>query len=679
MGTWNLRRARVSLIAVIRASLAAAAACTLVSGSAHADHVSGLRSELLVEARHEVDVTLERGFARLRVRRTVFNGGDRHDQATFMIDLPRGAVATSLATLGTLSGRPHWFAGELMEAEAAAARYRELTGIGGYYPKDPALLSWRSQGQLALQVFPCAPKLEKSIEYTLLLPTRYEEGAHRVELPALGTSDLSASLVVRPGNPRDTLFIDGKRARAGARLKPKQDDSIELAIAPASSDTVAGELAVVPFSDTRVLTRFAVQAAPQLSRAPRGAFVVVALDASRSVSQASLDAQTSAASAYLSHLPDARVEVLLFDREVRRRYGSFVAAKRARQDLEALPIEQHNGSAVDLALAEAEKLLAKTPAGRPRRILLMTDGLARSKLRPDRLKSALGTSGAIAHVAITNSGGVELSRDDAHVWAPAPRSTGGLLWQLSATEDAGSRAALTKATLELVRPIRIDRLRVYSPDLALGEREAAPERLDEGEGHEDTFIGPREVSWIRVEGELWSKPVRRAFHPDAGAAKRWAALVFGGDLVDELNEAEMMVLAKRGGAVSPVTSYLAIEPGVRPSTEGIEWGDATGSAFGAGGVAVRMGATAVSGRIAPIDRQAFLQDALRSAWRACGGQPGTGQVSFETTLSEVVDVTSVDIGDAKDPLLSRCLSEAAWDLALTPHFSDEWNVWSVGV
>ena len=33
----------------------------------------------------------------------------------------------------------------------------ELTGVGGYYPKDPALLSWRSQSQLALQVFPVAP------------------------------------------------------------------------------------------------------------------------------------------------------------------------------------------------------------------------------------------------------------------------------------------------------------------------------------------------------------------------------------------------------------------------------------------------------------------------------------------------------------------------------------------
>ena len=47
---------------------------------------------------------------------------------------------------------------------------------------------------------------------------------------------------------------------------------------------------------------------------------------------------------------------------------------------------------------------------------------------------------------------------------------------------------------------------------------------------------------------------------DADAAKRWAALVFGSHLLSTLSEDEMMVLARHGGAVSPVTSYLAIEP-----------------------------------------------------------------------------------------------------------------------
>ena len=39
----------------------------------------------------------------------------------------------------------------------------------------------------------------------------------------------------------------------------------------------------------------------------------------------------------------------------------------------------------------------------------------------------------------------------------------------------------------------------------------------------------------------------------------------------------MMRAAAAGGAVSPVTSYLSIEPGTRPSTEGF------GEEFGTGG------------------------------------------------------------------------------------------------
>ena len=85
-----------------------------------------------------------------------------------------------------MDGAPRWFVGELMEAEAAAAKYHELTGIGGYYPKDPALLSWRSQGHLALQVFPVPPGERKTVSYTLEMPTEYRDGRHELTIPALG-------------------------------------------------------------------------------------------------------------------------------------------------------------------------------------------------------------------------------------------------------------------------------------------------------------------------------------------------------------------------------------------------------------------------------------------------------------------------------------------------------------
>ena len=64
------------------------------------------------------------------------NAGARHDQALFDLYLPESAAAVGLRTLGLVDGRPHWFPGELMEAEAAARKYERLTGIGGAYPKD---------------------------------------------------------------------------------------------------------------------------------------------------------------------------------------------------------------------------------------------------------------------------------------------------------------------------------------------------------------------------------------------------------------------------------------------------------------------------------------------------------------------------------------------------------------
>lgn len=168
-------------------------AAMLLPGAAQADEVSGLRSDQVFERRQRVEVTMDRGHATVVVRRTVENLGPRHDQVTFQIDVPPTAVAVALRTLGARDGQPTWFRGDLLEAEEAARRYQELTGIGGYTPKDPALLSWRSQGELALQVFPVPPRQEKTVEYTFQLPTEYAHGRDLVKLPR----EMTQGLIVR--------------------------------------------------------------------------------------------------------------------------------------------------------------------------------------------------------------------------------------------------------------------------------------------------------------------------------------------------------------------------------------------------------------------------------------------------------------------------------------------------
>ena len=101
---------------------------------------------------------------------------------------------------------------------------------------------------------------------------------------------------------------------------------------------------------------------------------------------------------------------------------------------------------------------------------------------------------------------------------------------------------------------------------------------------------PRRAS--SLAGTLWSDPIRREVAPLAGFSRQTAAFVFGADEYHELSDDEMMTVAMMGGAVSPVTSYVAAEPGTRPSTIGLPGrggfgtigaGSGSGMGYGTGG------------------------------------------------------------------------------------------------
>ncbi len=646
----------------------------LLARRAEADQFSALRSDQLVEKKHRIDVRLARGHATLVVERVVFNGGPRHDEAIFWIEVPQGAVATGLRTMGQLQGKPKWFAGELMEAEAAAAKYRELTGIGGYYPKDPALLSWRHQGLLALQVFPCPPGEEKRVEYTLELPTQYSEGKHQLLLDPLGTESLLAELVVRPAERGDRVFVNGREVKPGARVTFVRDQQLSLALAPNQQGFVEGELAVRATAEQRYLRRVDLYAAPQLSEVPKQADLIVLLDGSRSIAEPLRAGAIAAAQAYLSHWADAEAQVLVFDRQVHAPLGGFASAEQAALDLEALTVSAKNGSNVEAALLEADRLLALRPAKRPRRIVLFTDALTHSKLTVERLQAALPNSNALVHIGVLSHQGVSLVRFDEHPWQSVARASGGLVWHAPVEADAGAAEALRDAYEDWVRPLRLDRLSVDTHSRIELE---LPEALAEGEALSGLALDPVGIGRVTLRGELWASPVQRTVAVSTPATVRWSALVFGSPLLDELSEAEMMPLALYGGAVSPVTSYLAIEPGVRPSTEGIEYGSGGGGrGFGAAAPRVRMGGTKVSGP--PFDHHAWLDEQLSDAWRACGGR-GSANVGFETTLAEIVLVDEARGLSYRDLVADRCLEQALWELDLPDQFEAEHEGWQLFV
>jgi hypothetical protein len=629
---------------------------------AQADTVDGTRFDV-VERAHTIDVRLEHGHATLVVTRVVENPGAKSDQATFHIDLPEGAVATRLRTAGVgPNGQPIWFEGELMEAEAAAKKYEELTGIGGYYPKDPALLSWRTQHHLALQVFPVPPKSTKTVEYTLRIPMKYAEGSYLLQLPRIGTTELPARVRFTAADPLESVVVNG--VSGGGVVEASKD--LEVRLKP-RGPLVDGALSSTSFARDRVLVHARIAAAPRLGEVPANAAVVVLIDASVSM-RADLPSAVAAAQAYVANLPPtASVEVLTFDRVVHAPFGGALSAKDALAKLSSFNPTPANGSQVDDALAQADaKLAASASSSSARRILLLTDLRTRAALTAERFGRRTLASGALLHLASVHAGTAHVERNDESPWATLPRATGGLFW--NAECDVRGSAAQRKVFEEWARPIRIDKLKVTG----MPANFAAPETLNEGDGLEHFDIESAPVGTVTLEGELWSRSVKWSAAPTDSENRRWAGLVFGSHLLSQLSEPEEMTLALAGRAVSPVTSYLAIEPGVRPSTDGLEEGEGEGG--GGHGMGIGLGSIGTighgGGSASSFDPQAFLDRELTSAARGCGVGVDMGTTAkVESTVDELVDVRDVALTPVRDAKKEACVRERLWQVALPRDFT----------
>jgi hypothetical protein len=662
--------------------LAVVTAICLLAGKVAADSLASTRTSGLREHKSRIALSFAHDHVELVVQRSVFNSAEISDQATWLIDLPEGAVATALRTRSVGASSPRWFQGELMEAEKAAERYRELTGIGGYYPKDPALLSWRGQSLLALQVFPCPAHAEKVVEYTLRMPTEYRDGAYHVSLPAMGTEERLAELHVEAKHAEDRLLLNGVPVRRDGNIAFDRRNAHDLALVPAAA-TLEVDLVSLPFAQQRVLTRFAIRAAPRLSRVPERAYLVIAIDASRSTDNEFEGAAKTAIAAYLSNFTDAQVEFITFDRQSTRVLGRFVDVKTARRALSSLALSRKNGSAVDLALFEADQLLASVPPGHPRRIVLVTDGLARASLTGERLRGALSQSDALVHVGLLGAAReAELSRRDDHPWASALRARHAVVWSASAPSsvDPEPDRSTRRVFEEWARPTRIDNLGTFSDNQGVLEQlqERGPATsLAEGAGVEGLYLDRRSTRNLTVSGELWLDPVRVLAKPDEARQSLWAGLSFGSPLLHELDEAEMMPLALLGHAVSPVTSYLAIEPGVRPSTEGLEGTAEGGGGYGSGPGMLRGASCSAGWTALPLDKQAYLENALAGEYRRCGAAAHVYALDIETTQDEIVRVDVSAQQTVPNPLTESCLSEAAWALALPVGFHEDWQQFRV--
>jgi subtilisin-like proprotein convertase family protein len=772
------------------------------TGIARADELEATRQQQLFEVSHTVDIRIADGVAIYKVQRQFANPGKLAEEAQLSIDLPYGAAATGLR----IRARDRWFDGELMEREKAAALYHEMTGLGAFRPKDPALLQWQWADKLHLQVFPVLPGQVSTVEYTLTVPTRYEGGRYWISYPrvAAGANAKTTSralalptITVHPGwgDAQTPIMIDGKRAAAdtpivllppvhqpwedlvGAEpsasyvasaieIPPsshtsraittatvtldikhtyKSDLRVELltpqgkkivlhdqrgggdnniigafpvelpagttgagtwrlvasdhaaldtgtldawsiafgakadattaaatdtpvfipdapetgndagvapiAIAPPDLHTWTARLGKVVASPQHAFARLEVDVAPQLSPLPSQAQVVFVVDASYSVGVRHLAAQLDVIRAYLSHLPDAQVEIIAVRRRASRVFGRFIPVKDALAAL-ARPaaFALGNGSAIDAGARLAAAALADRRG--PRRVVFTTDQMFRSSLQPDAALaalSALSTDTVVHLVAPVPDGDDRAAMNPIDTpFSPLATRHHGIHVEIHGV-PARTEKDLAPVVLELVRPTKIEHLAIAGVPSTI-------ETLHEGDGLRIFEPGKTAPDKVTLTGTLWSDPITKEVTSTPAFSRSTAAFVFGADEHQDLSHDEMMTVAMFGRAVSPVTSYVAAEPGTRPSTvglfEAIGHGSGTGAGYGVGG-----GRGAMRGRKQPRFENLIDTTACEKSVKPA---PHWGvTLDVETTRDEIVDVSA-----AKTDPMTACLIETTWTLRL---------------
>ena len=264
----------------------------------------------------------------------------------------------------------------------------------------------------------------------------------------------------------------------------------------------------------------------------------------------------------------------------------------------------------------------------------------------------------VVHVvvpAIDHDDTIKLERNDAD--PPARRRSRGAItasWPTSAASSASSIKMLAPEVLELVRPTRIDGLKVTG--VAVTETV-----LHEGDGLRLMIPAATAPTHVTLTGEIWSDPVRRELVATDAFSRATAAWVFGLDDHHELSEPEQMRVAMYGRAVSPVTSYVAAEPGTRPSTIGLGNFGTVGYGAGGGGMAgYGIGVPVQVPDLATmIDTRACVRDHVPpKGWRVA--------LDIETTKDEIVDVSAPGESGA----FAACLVEAAWAVEIGSRFTD---------
>ncbi len=665
----------------MRLLLVAGAALIAVGGPARAradslestygDATSGRAP--LSEIAHRVIITRRGRTVYYRVTRTIANHGDRVDEATLDIDLPGRAVARRLRLR---SGR-RWVEGQLLTADDAQARYDALTTKGPVGSRGPALLSWSNKGLLALRVFPVPPGGSVTVQYTLVAPLCYRRGQYWAEYPldALDGGPKPRIAVKKPGRllSRASLLrrIGGGSAAEQSCELDDQSGGTTFAVFPHKRRFgVSTQLATHVVRDGKGLVGLDIDVTRQLAPLPRRARVVFVVDASHSVGAKGIATQLALVDGYLSHLPDARVKIVVYRRRAKALSRAWLPATLVRSRIAAgrIALAPNNGSHLDRGLRRAAVAI-KGVRG-PSRIIAFTDSSWRRGFSAALAAQALAAAPRRSVVHIVELGGLDgtwaAERDDDHLLSWVAARHGGMAVNVGNSD----KAAWTM--LGLVRPIQIDNVSIgpqTGPQLFVD----APSVLTEGESFHRITSAVVPAS-VMLRGSIWGKTWTRRLTPDRAASRLLPALVFGDAALDDLPGTWLLSLGRAGRVVSPGTSYLAHDPRVAPSSYGD--GDSSSASTcscdmipgrSRGGVGSIGGvARGRAGDKTRLLMRRLLSPLVDVCALSFGRAVFDVSVAIETDGIEILQVSATG---SPTLAMDACIEEAAWNVQLPSVFA----------
>jgi hypothetical protein len=620
----------------------------------------------LTEQHHGIDVVPGIELTTLEVTRTFFNPTFDHQQLGLLIDLPCEAIVDGLELRGPddARGRAVWVPGKLIETEQANERFFDFrfADDGQAMDGDTMAVLSRADGCKAdLDLFPVPPLRERSIRYRIRIPSSYAEGRYQIQLPAFVLEFEGAQLHVADPPSGFEMAVDGRPNTGSTNISGSLPHTLTLT--PLDDRHARVSLAALDLrklgasEEAQSVIAAELDLPMDLVDLPPVRRVVVAIDASHSLDGTSRAYLQSLASAYLDALalarPDAGVEVLEFDRHVRRTFGEFLDPQQASKRLARAMIDSNNGSEPGLALASARELLAE--ARQPGEdgvdwVLLLSDLELREQYSLSAELEAAASSEVRMHVIRPGHGDhalTPLPMDDP--WMAIARATGGAHFEYSALQSIVGHSGA-----ELLEPNRVWDLRLIHHD-ARGRTSVIP-LADELRVGESTRwlerLNASALESVTFEAFTWAAPLTWSAKASRQANARWAARLTAGDrFMVELEDAESQALAEFAGTITPWTSMLAEARFEGRSPLGQMWG--RGGSWSGRSSHTRCGfGSTHHGRRVTLDLS-VLEAEITHALGECRDL-GAASVAFEILDREIVMVESSD----------ACAREAIWQLDL---------------